>query len=169
MTVRRVVALAVWAYAVWLLLTWTATFEQLVFGAMLAVAVALAFAPLGDVVGPWRLLDPVRLGVLIRLLAVSVIRIVRANVSLARRVWSPRRPLDSGMVVVATDARTDGELAAVGLITSVIVDNQVIDLDRRRHVLQYHAVSVPRGTRRDKAAAINAPIERLVARLDRSR
>jgi multicomponent Na+:H+ antiporter subunit E len=158
---RRVCALAVWAYGVWLLLTWTVTAEQLLFGAVLALIVAVALAPLGPVVGPWRLLQPARLLAIARLAGYAAVHIVRANLGLARRIWSPSRPLRSGMLVVATGARTDGELAATAVIASLIVDNQIVDLDRSERVLQYHAVAVPESG--DPAESINAPVERRVA------
>ena len=160
---RRVFALAVWAYGVWLLLTWTATAEQLLFGAGLALTVAVSLAALGPVAGPWRLLRPARLAAVARLVGYAAVNIVRANIGLARRIWSPSRPLRSGMLVVPTLARTDGELAATGLITSLIVDNQVVDLDRSEHVLQYHTVAVPTGD--DLAESINAPVERRVTKV----
>ena len=48
MTPRRVVALFVWAYGAWLLLTWTVTFEQLVFGGLLAAAAFVVVELRGD-------------------------------------------------------------------------------------------------------------------------
>lgn len=166
---RRGLAIAIWGFGVWLLLTWTVTAEQLTTGAVVAIAIAVVMAPLGEVVGPWRLLDPRRLAALASLVALSLIKIVRANVSLAVRIWRPSRPLKSGMVVVPTTLRSDGGLASVGLISSLIVDNQIVDLDRKHHVLQYHAVEVPKGTKAEQAEAINAPIERLIAKVERSR
>lgn len=165
---RRGVAIAIWAFAVWLLLTWTVTAEQLTTGAVIAVCLAVAMAPLRDVVPPWRLLDPRRLVAVLALAGLGLIKIVRANISLAVRIWRPQRPLKSGMVVVPTTLRSDGGLASVGLISSLIVDNQIVDLGREQHVLQYHAVSVPEGTKSEQAEAINAPIERLVARIERT-
>jgi multicomponent Na+:H+ antiporter subunit E len=161
--VENVAALTAWAFLFWLLLTWTATAEQLLFGAGLALATALAIAPLGRVVGPWRL-GPRRLGALAALVAQSAVAIVRANASLTRRIWFAPHP-PSGMLIVPTQACTDGEVAATGLITSLIVDNQIIDLDRSSGELQYHAVAVPKGTPEDRAEEINAPTERLVGRL----
>lgn len=155
--VRRVVSLFVWAWAVWLLLTWTATAEQLVFGACIAMLCALALAPLGAVGAPWRLFSPRRLATFVELLLLCTVKIVRANLSLTRRIWSPSRPLESGMLIVPTDARTDGELAGTGLISSLIVDNQFVDLDRSEHELMFHTVSVPDG---DPADSINRPIEK---------
>jgi multicomponent Na+:H+ antiporter subunit E len=165
---RRGVAIASWAFAVWLLLTWTVTAEQLITGAVIAVGIAVAMAPLREVVAPWRLLEPRRFVAVLALAALSLIKIVKANISLAVRIWRPKRPLKSGMVVVPTALHSDGGLASVGLISSLIVDNQIVDLGREQHVLQYHAVEVPEGTKSEQAEAINAPIERLVARIERS-
>lgn len=160
-------ALAVWLYGFWLLLTWTVTAEQLVFGALLSVALAAIMAPLGSVCPPWKVLAPGRFLAILALIVASIYRIVRANLSLARRIWSPARPLSSGMMIVPTLARTDGEVAAVGLITSLIVDNQVVDLDRSAQELQYHAVAVP--PPKERYERVNGPTERMVARIRRGR
>jgi multicomponent Na+:H+ antiporter subunit E len=160
--VLRIVSLAGWAFLVWVLLTWTRTAEQLIVGAAVSVAVAVALAPLGGVAAPWRLLSPVRLVGVVRLAAASTGRIIVANLRLARRIWAPSRPLRSGMVIAATRQRSEGGLAATGILTSVIVDNQLVDVDRSRGELQYHAVSVPAGDPERVADVINAPVERLL-------
>jgi multicomponent Na+:H+ antiporter subunit E len=165
---RRVLALFCWAFLVWVLLTWTLALENELFGAGFALAAALALAPLGEVAGPWRLLTPRRLGAAVLLLLSAAGRIVRANLKLSRLIWDPRLrrrdgPLRSGMVIVPTQARSDGELAAVGVITSLIVDNQIADLDRNRAELQYHAVEVPEGGPEQARQQINGPVEKLLA------
>jgi multicomponent Na+:H+ antiporter subunit E len=165
--VRRFAALWIWSAAVWMLLTWTATAEQLVFGAALSTAVAFALTPLGAVAAPWQLFTPKHFIGAVRLMFGSLMRIVRANVSLTRRIWSPSLPLRSGMIIVPTTMRSDGELAAVGLISSLIVDNQIVDLDRSRRELQYHAVAVPEGTPEERVAAVNGPIEERIVTLSR--
>jgi multicomponent Na+:H+ antiporter subunit E len=161
--IARAVALGVWSLIVWVLLTWMFTLEQLVAGAVAAAAVAIALAALGPVARPWLIADPRRLLAATRLGLAVAGRMVVANVRLARRIWTPSLPLHSGMIVVPTKARTEGGLTAVGLLTSLIVDNQIVDVDRARGLLQYHAIEVPE----DAAgrAAINGPIERLLARL----
>lgn len=158
----RVLALSAWAFLVWATLTLTFTLEQNVFGVAASLAIALALAPFGDVVGPWWLLHPRRLMGLLRLLVDALGRIVLANLRLAKRIWAPSRPLSSGMVIVPTEQSTDAGLTAVALISSVIVDNQIVDVDRRQHALQYHAVAVPEGDAERARAAINGPIERLL-------
>lgn len=161
----RWAALFCWAFLVWVLLTWTLTTEQLLFGAAVAAAVAVALAALGPVPGPWVLLAPRRLAGLVVLLAVTAGRVARSNLLLARRIWAPGRPLSSGMVVATTDGRGAGWLTAIGLMTSVVVDNQLVDLDASRGELQYHAIEVPAGGRDGATRAITGPAGRLLAPL----
>jgi multicomponent Na+:H+ antiporter subunit E len=159
----RVIALFCWAFLVWVLLTWTLTLEQMLFGAGISVGVAVALAPLGRVAGPWRLRAPRRLAATVGLFALAARRIVLANLRLSWLIWHPRIPLRSGMVIVPTSQRSAGGLTAVGLITSLIVDNQLVDLDPSRAQLQYHAVEVPGGGPENAREAINGPVEDLLA------
>ncbi|WP_203918138.1 Na+/H+ antiporter subunit E [Rugosimonospora africana] len=152
-------ALFWWAYLVWTILSWTLSVEQIVVGAVLSALTALVCARLGPVAGPWTLLRPRRVAGLARLAGVVVVRVVRANVALTRRIWSPRIPLRSGMIVVPTRVTGDGTLTAVGLFTSVIVDSQLVDIDRRRHELQYHGVWIDSAEARANRDRINGPIE----------
>jgi multicomponent Na+:H+ antiporter subunit E len=158
----RLIGLWCWAYLVWALLTWTLTLEQVLFGVFIAAVVAVALAPLGDVAGPWRLLRPRALAGGARLLVAAAGRVLLANVRLSRRIWDPRRPLTSGMVITPTRERQDWGLAAVGVISSLIVDNQITDLDAHRHEFQYHAVAVPDGGQDKAREQINGPVEDLL-------
>ena len=158
----RVAGLWCWAYLVWALLTWTLTVEQLLFGAAIALAVAVALAPLGEVAGPWRLLRPRALAGGVWLLIATAGRSLLANLRLSRRIWDPRRPLASGMVITPTRERTDWGLAATGVISSLIVDNQITDLDARAHELQYHAVEMPDSGEERAYQQINGPVEDLL-------
>jgi multicomponent Na+:H+ antiporter subunit E len=168
--IGRRVALGVWAYAAWVLLTWTPfTWETEGFGLATALLVAHVLAPFGEVARPWLLADPRRLVAVARLVAGTLRGIVIANLKLTRLIWTPSLPVRSGMVIVPTEERSDGGLAAVGLISSLIVDNQIVDVDRRLHLLQYHAVCVPEGGRERARAAINGPVERLLGPLTRRR
>ena len=168
--VARALGLAAWCLIVWILLTWTVTAEQYAFGIGISIAIGLALAPLGPVVPPWAVLAPRRLWRTLGLLITSLGRIVSANVRLAARIWAPSRPLRSGMVIVPTSQRSLFGLTVVGLVTSVVVDNQIVDVDRRREELQYHAVTVPEGGPEAARAKINEPVERflLTAHLNRT-
>lgn len=159
---RRVPALFVWAMSVWMVLTWSVMEEQLVAGGLISLTTALLIAPTGPVARPGLLLRPRTLYHGAALSASCLVRIVRANIALAGRIWNPRRPLESGMMIVPTTLRSDGGLAAVGLLTSLIVDNQLVDLDRRRSQLQFHAISVE-GDPSRRRRRINGPLEHRLA------
>jgi multicomponent Na+:H+ antiporter subunit E len=163
----RVVALFCWAYGVWVLLTWSRALEVLLFGAGVAAVTAVALAPLGEVARPWLLLHPRRLADGLRLGLVAAGKVVTANLRLSRRIWTPSRPLHSGMVIAATRESSDGGLTATGLLTSVIVDNQLVDVHRSGHRLQYHAVATPDGDAEQVREAINGPVERLLTRFEK--
>ncbi|MCP2336307.1 Na+/H+ antiporter subunit E [Actinomadura rupiterrae] len=158
-TLPRAAGPAAWTFLAWVLLTWEFTAEQLLIGVVVALASGLLFAPLGKGAGPWDVLRPGRLRAAVELAGYTAWWIVVANVRLARRVWAPSRPLRSGMVVVPTRERDDTGLTTVALLTSMIVDNQLADLDARRGLLQYHAVAVP-----DRPETINERVERILER-----
>jgi multicomponent Na+:H+ antiporter subunit E len=158
----RQLALWVWAYLTWILLTWTATVEQLAVGAVVAALAAVALAPLGPVVRPWLLLDPRRLARLAALAGRAAVRSAGANVKLARKVASPHLHLPSGMLVVPTAAETAAHLTAVGVVTSLVVDNQLIDIDVHGRRLQYHTVEVESEDPERNRAAVNGPVEDLL-------
>jgi multicomponent Na+:H+ antiporter subunit E len=162
---RRWLALSIWTFGAWVLLSWTKSADQLVFGAVAAALIGLILTALGPVLEPWKLLDPRRLVLVVRIGAYVVVHLVAANVSLSRRIWSPSLPLRPGMVVVPTAAASDAELTAVGLLTSLIVDNQLIDVDRAGRALQYHAVWVTTDDPDINRDGINGPLEDLLTKL----
>lgn len=157
-----------WCYLTWLGITWDKAAEQVTFGAISSAIVALALVPLGPVLKPWGLLSPRRDLVLLRIGAQTLGHLVMANLSLSKRIWSPSRPLKPGMIVVPTSAVSEGELAAVGMLTSLVVDNQLIDLDRRSQRLQYHAVWCDSASPEVNRSKVNGPLEQLLAELGRS-
>jgi multicomponent Na+:H+ antiporter subunit E len=156
---ERWAALFCWAYLTWTTLSWTFSVEQIAVGVALSALAAAICAPLGPVAGPWKILRPRRAIALARLGWYVLVRMVQANVALSRRIWARRMPLPSGMLVVPTAARTDGALTVVGVLTSVIVDSQLVDVDRDRSELQYHVVSVESTGPQANRRRINAPIE----------
>lgn len=151
-----------WGYAIWLVVTWTGSAGQLVFGAVLAAVVGAILAPLGPAIPVWRVLEPRRLWALLRLAAYVAVSIVRANLSLARRIWSPSLPLRPGMVVIPTEVRGEGRLATVGVLSSLIVDNQLVDVAPERAQMQYHSVWVESEDVESNYRRINARLEALV-------
>lgn len=160
-----VLSTTIWCYLVWVLLTWTLTLEQQLIGLTIALVTAVALMPLGNVPGIWLLLRPRSLLALLLLFCGSTFRVIQANISLARRILSPSLPLHAGMTIVTTEYAEAAGLGAVGIVTSLVVDNQIVDLDPQRNRLQYHCVNVPSGGQQAKRAAINGATERQLAPL----
>jgi multicomponent Na+:H+ antiporter subunit E len=157
------VSLFGFCYLIWTVLTWTLTLEVLTVGAAVSALITAALLPLFADAGTIRI-TPSRVGRVIGLGAYAAGQIVVANLKLARRIWAPSRPIRSGMVVVPTQVRTDAGLCAVGLVTSLIVDNQITDVDRARNKMLYHAIVVP-----DAESAydrINGPVDRRIAAME---
>ncbi len=138
--------------------------EQALYGAAVSIAVALILAPLGPVARPWQLLRPRRLIRLAALVFTSAVRIVAANLVLARRVWSPSLPIRTGMLVVPTNVSSDSAVTVIGLLGSIIVDHQLVDLEPGR--LQYHAVWVASENPSEARERINGRLERLLQPFD---
>lgn len=165
-TAKRWLSYWLWAYLAWIVLTWTEATEDVVFGAVAAAVVAVLLMPLGEAARPWRLLVPGRLVLAGRTAARVMTGMVKANISLSRRIWSRKPPLRPGMVVVPTRMRSDGGLTAVGLLTSLVVDNQVVDVDRGHHQLQYHGVWFETDAPAVNGAHVNGPLEELLSNLE---
>ena len=159
LVLSRWTALFCWAYLTWTVLSWTLSVEQIAVGAAVSAFTAALCAPLGPVAGPWKILRPRRAAALALMAGYVLVRMVGANVALSRRIWARRMPLPSGMLVVPTAGDTDGALTAVGVLSSVIVDSQLVDLDRARGELQYHVVSADSTDPEHNRGRINAPIE----------
>jgi multicomponent Na+:H+ antiporter subunit E len=150
-------------YLVWNLLMWDLTLEVLTVGAFVCLLVTAAMLPLLADSGTIRI-TPARVARGFELGLLAVGKMVLANLQLAPRIWAPSRPIKSGMVVVPTRVRSDAGLCAVGVLTSLIVDNQIVDVDRARHKLLYHTIVVPAP---DEAYdEINGPVDRRVAAME---
>jgi multicomponent Na+:H+ antiporter subunit E len=158
-TLLGIIGTTCWCLLAWVLLTWTATIEVLATGLLVSALCALAVTRLGSLPPPWCVLRPSVAIPLARLAGSLSVRTVRANLGMAARVWSGRPPPRTGMVVVPTRVHDAGRLGAVGLLTSLVVDNQVVDVDPSSGEMLYHCLEVPEGDRYD---AVNGPLEQRV-------
>jgi multicomponent Na+:H+ antiporter subunit E len=161
---RTRLALWAWATIAWIVLTWSRSVQLLVVGAVVAGLVAAALAPLGNVAAPWAALRPRRLAGLAVIVGSSAVRVVKANLVLAWRIWNPRRPIRSGMLVIPTGVETGGGLAALGIVSSLIVDNQLVDLEPGR--LHYHAIWVSTTDPEEARRVVLGRLDRDIARFE---
>jgi multicomponent Na+:H+ antiporter subunit E len=63
------------------------------------------------------------------------------------------------MVIARTTTGSAPQLAAAGLLSSLVVDNQLVDVAAADHEMQYHAVRVPGTTPDAVRERVNGPIE----------
>lgn len=165
---HSLVALWSWCFISWALLIPTATVEVGIIGAVVAIGVGLALRPLGGrVAGPWTLLWPPCLARALVLAGDTAVRVVRANLKLATAAWRPGGGRDTGVIAVPTRVRTEGEVLLVGVLTSLIVDNQLVDIDDETHQLWFHAIGLPDDA--DRTDAINGPVEDRIFAMTRGR
>jgi len=166
--IARTAALFAWCYLVWLLLTLTPTVEVFLVGVPVGLLCAALLAPLAPAAGPWRLLRPATALHWLRATVRLGASIVRANVMMARLVWTRNVRPPSGMVVVPSRTGDTDLLATTGLLSSLVVDNQVVDVDPSRSELMYHCIEVPPEDA-DAYDLVNGPVERLVSDEDCAR
>jgi multicomponent Na+:H+ antiporter subunit E len=136
--IRRRLHIGAWALLTWLLLTWTTSVQQLAAGVVVSVLAGWALAPVAPIAAPWSVLVPSRAWRVLAIALDCAVRIVQANVVLARRIWDPKLPIRTGMLVFPTPLRSEGAVGAVGILSSLVVDNQLVDLETGH--LQYHAI-----------------------------
>lgn len=143
-----------WVLLVWLLLTWSTAPDQVLTGVVVALIASRPLAALGPVSRPWVLLRPASILAGARLVVRYLPSMALANARLARRVWSRTIPLRSGMVVVADPTTTAGARTALAVMTSTVVDYQLVAIDDDRRRLKYHGVWIVDGDPGANAARI---------------
>ncbi|MBR5429147.1 MAG: Na+/H+ antiporter subunit E [Firmicutes bacterium] len=108
-TFPKVAATFVVCYAFWLLVTWSVATEELIGGAVVCLAVALFSSRffIHDHEKPLLLLQPRRLFALVwYCLVVFPGELLKANLDVVRRTFSPHIPLNSGIVKVPVNVRS---------------------------------------------------------------
>lgn len=154
---RGLVSLLIGLAVVWLLFTATVDPTELILGVVVVVLVAFFLRSQATLFGGIKLgvraivLAPVYIGLF-------VWKLVLANLDVARRVLSPRIPLNPGVVAVPTELRSS--IGKLVLANSITLTPGTLTLDVEKDVLYVHWIDV-QGEGTDEArAAIAAPFER---------
>ena len=133
-SLRRLVA-GGGAFLLWLLLTGSLAPAELIVGAAVALATAMIAAP------RLALLDDIRWGPRLpwavgRYFLVFAPALVRANLDVARRVLSPRLPLDPAVVTVRTSLASP--LGLLLLANSITLTPGTLTIDVREDLIDVH-------------------------------
>lgn len=104
---------------------------------------------------------PIRLIVFIILyLPVFIFELIKANLDIAKRVLSPKIPLNSGFVKVKTDL--DGDFGKFTLANSITLTPGTLTVDVDDNELYIHCVDVPGETEEENQKAISSTFERIL-------
>ena len=106
------IALFLASFALWVLLAWPCTNQDVVAGICVAIVVTLVMRQPASL-NPLLLLNPVRLFWLIAYTVVLAYYIVKANFDVAYRVLHPAMPISPGIVKVRTTLRTPVAITAL--------------------------------------------------------
>jgi len=155
---RHIGAVFVLSLLLWLGLTASLAQAELVAGVLVAAVAAALAADRAPVLGGIRLSPGAPL-YFASYLGVFLVALVRANLDMARRVLSPRLPIDPGMVRVRTELRSD--LGRLVLANSITLTPGTLTVDVEGEELLVHWVACPPGADREAATrAIAAQFER---------
>lgn len=104
-------------FGVWVLVTASLEWQELVLGAVVALIAVLAVGDIASFFGGIRGVPALLLGVPVYTVR-FIWRLILANIDVARRVLSPRVPVQPGIVAVKTKIRSDiGRLLLANSIT----------------------------------------------------
>lgn len=152
-------------FFVWLLLTGSLAWDELLVGALVAVGVAMLsrhrLGVLEDL--KWTPLFPLHL---VSYLGVFLLALVRANFDMARRVLSPSLPINPALVEVRTTLQSD--LGKLLLANSITLTPGTLTVDVLDDRLLIHWVDATPGADLDHATqAIAASFEQSLSNLVR--
>ncbi len=147
---------AVLAFIIWLLLTWSLAWEEVVVGAVFSVVVALL---VGDFLPtrPARLISPVRWFWLLVYMPYFLWLCVKANLDVAYRVLHPDMPIRPGIVKVHTNLKTG--LAKTFLASSITLTPGTLVVDIVGQDLYVHWINVKGEDPEEHTREIVGPFE----------
>lgn len=135
----RKIILILFSFAVWLLLTWTFRWENLVAGGVVSIIVGLVFGNLfAD--EPMKVLQPQRWFWAFVYIPIFTWEMAKANFDVAYRVIHPKMPITPGIVKVKTKLKT--EMGKVFLANSITLTPGTFTVDLKDEFLYIHWINV---------------------------
>ena len=135
----RKVVLILFSFAVWLLLTWTLYWQNLVVGGLVAVIVGLVFGNL-FVTAPLKVFQFGRWFWFILYIPAFIWELTKANFDVAYRVLHPKMPIAPGIVKVKTKLKS--EMGKVFLANSITLTPGTFTIDLKDEYLYIHWINV---------------------------
>ncbi|AGA91150.1 multisubunit Na+/H+ antiporter, MnhE subunit [Thioflavicoccus mobilis 8321] len=147
-------------FLIWLGLTGSANIQELLAGVAIAAAIVWLAIPGGDRPGddrPWSLLQ------FLAYLPIFIKNLVLANLDVARRVLSPRLPINPGIVRIRTDLKAPYQRLI--LANSITLTPGTITLEMEGEDMYIHWLDVEDADPQRAGEAIKADMEAAIARI----
>jgi multicomponent Na+:H+ antiporter subunit E len=151
------VLLALFAFIVWMLLTWNFHWENLMVGGAVAVMIGLLFGN-NFIDHPLKVLHPVRWFFMLLYIPLFLWEMTKANFDVAYRVIHPKMPINPGIVRVKT--KIQSEMGRTFLANSITLTPGTFTIDIKKDILYIHCINVP-------ATELEAATEKIVKRFEK--
>lgn len=136
--------------------------EELILGAIISMILTIIITKYVDFTIDYKF--PVRLLVFVFMyLPVFIWQLVLANIDVARRVLSPKIPLNPGFVKVETDL--EGDFSKLLLANSITLTPGTLSVDINGKDMYIHTVDVKGKTPEENRANISALFEKMIGRV----
>ncbi|MFH1942123.1 MAG: Na+/H+ antiporter subunit E [bacterium] len=135
----RKIILIIFSFIVWLGLTWTLEWQNLVVGGVVAITVGLIFGNL-FVNEPAKVFQFSRWLWFVMYIPVFFWEMVKSNFDVAYRVLHPKMPISPGIVKVRTNLQS--EMGKVFLANSITLTPGTFTIDLKDEFLYIHWINV---------------------------
>jgi multicomponent Na+:H+ antiporter subunit E len=140
--IQNFIALTAILFLLWVLLTGSLAFQELLSGLVVAAAVAMISSNI-NLLDHFKLTKSAPLS-LLRYLYYFFVALVKANFDLARRILSPSLPINPAVVEIETKLKSD--LARLLLANSITLTPGTLTIDVQKQRLLVHWVDASSGT-----------------------
>lgn len=155
--VSKYIYTAIILFLLWIVLTSTFFWQELVAGIVLAAMVAAMGYSLFTEKGVGNF-HPKRLALLIIYIPVFLWDVVKANLDVAYRVLSPKMPIKPGIVEIHTDLQSD--IAKLGLANSITLTPGTLTMDVDGDRMFIHWINVKTSDINEASEEIGGKFER---------
>ena len=136
---KKRIILFITALIVWLLITWSLRYQNIIVGAIVSALISLWFGDIFVKEGPIASL-PRKFLWLLYYLPFFIFEMIRANLDVAYRVIHPKMPIKPGIVKVKTDLK--GDIALTALANSITLTPGTMTIDIEDGYLYIHWINV---------------------------
>lgn len=154
------ISFAIVAYGLWLLLTWSLSWQSLAIGGVVVLFVSLFFGK--DFLG-FKIFSLRRIFWALYYLPIWIFYCIVANLDVAYRVAHPRMPIKPGIVKIRTDLKSD--IGKTFLANSITMTPGTMTVDIQDEYLYIHWINVADERLEEATRIIASKFEKILKRI----